>query len=47
MKWVVEEGLRERESAGIWNYWLYGDYSPTDKSQVLDQVIGAIWLFYR
>ena len=46
VKWVVEEGMREK-SIGIWNYWVYGDNSCVDKSQVLDQVIGAIWLFDR
>ena len=44
VKWVVKEGMRKR-SVGIWNYWLYGDNSHIDKSQVLDQTIGAIWLF--
>ena len=27
----------ERESIGIWNYWVCGDNSCIDKSQVLDQ----------
>ena len=40
VKWVVEEGMRER--IGIWSYWVYGDNSQMDKSQVLDQAIGAI-----
>ena len=40
--WVVEEGMREK-SIGIWNYWVYGENSYVDKSQVLDQVIGDIW----
>ena len=44
MKWVVEEGMRER-SIGFRNSWVYGDNSCIDKSQVLDQVIGAIWFF--
>ena len=46
VEWVVEEGMREK-SIGIWNYWVYGGNSRIDQSQVLDQVIGAIWLFDR
>ena len=38
-------GNEREKSIGIWNYWMYGDNSRIDKSQVLDQVIGAIWLF--
>ena len=45
VKWVVEEGMREKNGV-IWNYWVYGDNSHIDKSQVLSQEIGAIWLFY-
>ena len=45
VKWVVEEGMREKNVV-ILNYWVYGDNSHIDKSQVLSQVIGAIWLFY-
>ena len=41
MKWVVEDRMREK-SIGIWNYWVYGDNRHIDKSQVLDQAIGAI-----
>lgn len=44
VKWVVEDGMREK-SVGIWNYCGYGNNCHNDKSQVLDQVIGAIWLF--
>ena len=43
VKWVLEEGMKEK-SIGIWNYWVYGDNSHSDKSQALDQVIGVIWL---
>ena len=45
VKWVVEEVIREKNVV-ILNYWVYGDNSHIDKSQVLSQVIGAIWLFY-
>ena len=40
-------GNEKEKSIGIWNYWVYGDNSCVDKSQVLDQVIGVIWLFDR
>ena len=46
VKWVLEEGMKEK-SIGIWNYWVYGDNSHSDKSWALDQVIGVIWLFDR
>ena len=45
VKWVVKEGMRKR-SVGIWNYWLYGDNSHIDKSQVLDQAIGGSHLAF-
>ena len=35
------------KSIGIWDYWVNGDNSSADKSQVLNQVVGAIWLFNR
>ena len=44
VKWVLEEEMKEK-SIGIWNYWVYGGNSHTDKSQVMDQAIGVIWLF--
>ena len=44
VKWVLEEEMKEK-SIGIWDYWVYGDNSHTDKSQVMDQAIGVIWLF--
>ena len=34
-----------KKRIGIWNYWVYGDNSCIAKSQVLDQAMGAIWLF--
>ena len=40
-------GNEREKSIGIWNYWVYGDNSHIDKSQVLDQAIGAIWVFDR
>ena len=47
MKWVVEEEMRKSEEyrdlelLGVWGNSYIG------KSQVLDQVIGTIWLFDR
>ena len=39
------KGNEREKSIGSWNYWVYGDNSHIDNSQVLDQVIAAIWLF--
>ena len=43
----IGRGNEREKSIGIWNYWVYGDNSHTVKSQDLDQVIGAIWVFDR
>ena len=44
---VTWEWKRERErSTGVWNYWVYGDNSCIDESQVLDQVTGAVYLAF-
>ena len=35
-------GNEKEKSIGIWNYWVYGDNSCIDRSQVLDQAIRDI-----